>query len=156
MWRGQRLRSRVRPLVEGLREQLLLPDWIQSAIQENPSLSPEMREIAEVLAANQEPTSAIQLNRRAWAVVDLDGEGEGDLSLALAWAEAAVEAAPDKERNRKTLAWALFANGRYEEAEVEMEASIERISSSIRRRRQGKELDRLRAMIAEVRSEKDG
>ena len=142
--------------VDAVRKEWLLSDLIQAAIRADPTLSPEQREDLLDLAARQEPTAAYRLNIRAWEVVDPDGEGEGDPSLALAWAEAAVEAAPDKDGYRKTLAWAFFANERYEEAEREMEASIEVISTSLRKRRQAKELDRLRASITEARSEKDG
>lgn len=58
-----------------------------------------------------------ELNSEAWDLVDPVGVNpQADVELGLRLAEAAVSLAPEETSVRDTLAWALFANGQYEEA----------------------------------------
>ncbi|MFT5051601.1 MAG: serine/threonine protein kinase/WD40 repeat protein [Chlamydiales bacterium] len=69
--------------------------------------------------------SADDLNELAWSVVDPGGERRGDVVRALRVARAARKLAPSSPEMRETLAWALFFNERYVEAESEGIKAVE-------------------------------
>ncbi|MBK7875251.1 MAG: SUMF1/EgtB/PvdO family nonheme iron enzyme [Planctomycetes bacterium] len=74
------------------------------------------------------PTDANGLNELAWPLVDPDAAREvfGDEVKALILARRAVAAAKEGERHtyRDTLAWALFRNGRFDEALAEEKTAL--------------------------------
>jgi len=145
-WRRQGLEEAATLLLEPLFTDLLLPDLVQVALEQDPTLSPELRASAHRLADGW-PTSHLQLNSRAWERVDPDGSEPGDLSHALAWARAAVEANPDRARYRQTLAWACSASGLDKEALEQLQRALDLEGSALRRRGLREDLERLRAQL---------
>jgi len=118
----------------------------------------EIAEIAEGIAA---PGS---LNERAWRLVDPDrGETESNVALGLELARAAVAELSteglaadtgshlDLAVRKDTLAWALFANGLYDEAVLESEQALLHTGDLLKDEYQDY-LDRLQAMVAEARA----
>jgi|GEM_PF-1876040 len=84
---------------------------------------PSEPEVEAKLAKERLPTSASELNERAWKLVDVDpdaiqygGEVRG---LLLARRALAAAAAEERAAIRGTLAWALYRCGRFEDAESE-------------------------------------
>ena len=93
-----------------------------------------------------------QINEEAWALVNPDAKGEGDLTETLRQMRYAVERKPDQGAYRDTLAWALFANGLYDEALVESAKALELADEADKDDYQGY-LDRMRAMVEEARAD---
>ncbi len=89
------------------------------------------------------PKDASALNERAWLVVDpdrkADAYGQEALGLALIQRALALAPADDAERHMylDTLAWALFANGRFEEAGEASRQALEAAPEKERREFQG-------------------
>jgi tetratricopeptide (TPR) repeat protein len=110
----------------------------------------------EQLGKAESGPSLSQLNNRAWALIDPDRtDKETDVALGLRLARAAVEAAPGDSGIRNTLAWALFANGLYDEAIAVSEKALELAPEAEKDAYQGY-LDRLRSMIAEAQQQPAG
>ena len=74
---------------------------------------------------------------------------QGDLDRALELALAARDLMPDSANVRDTLAWTLFAHGRYEEAVVESGLALE-LAPERRKAEFARWLARLEADIAEA------
>jgi formylglycine-generating enzyme required for sulfatase activity len=72
-------------------------------------------------------TDAAELNKLAWPLVSPDRKTFGEEALGLVFAERAVAAASIAQRAaiRDTLAWALFANGRFDEARAEERTALD-------------------------------
>ena len=119
-------REELRGLVERLfREHILLGSVLESLDQES-ALSEIQREEAEWLAQLRGNPAAADLNELAWPLVDPEQERQGaDLEYALRVARAAVALSPMDPGVRDTLAWALFANDRFEEALAEGRRALE-------------------------------
>ncbi len=98
-------------------------------------------------------SSVGDLNSFAWDLVDPDREDrDTDVVLALRLTRKAIELAPEDDALRDTHAWALFANGLYDEALVESAKALELAGEANKDGYQGY-LDRMRAMVEEARSE---
>ena len=63
-----------------------------------------------------------------------------------------MDGKPAQAKYRKTLAWALFANGLHHEAEAQMKQALDLENSSLRKRRLREDLTRLRAMSEQART----
>jgi formylglycine-generating enzyme required for sulfatase activity len=115
----------------------------------------------------EEPADADRLNDRAWPLVDPDRRrfGEEELGLALA-ARALPLARPERRAPvRDTLAWALFANGRLDEALDAARAAVEEAVPARKDEFRGylarlegetarwRDLERVRAELAAERAE---
>jgi tetratricopeptide (TPR) repeat protein len=88
-----------------------------------------------------------ELNEIAWPLVDPDrSERDTDLVLGLALARAAVDGAPEEASYYDTLAWALFANGLYEEA-IQASKDALRLAAEDDKADYQQYLERLRQMI---------
>ena len=112
------------------------------AAQEDPSPAEAGVDFAKL------PGDAGALNRLAWARVDPERREWGEEAKGLVLARQALERASDSERPamRDTLAWALFASGRFDEAMEEEEAALEEARPE-RRAQHVVDVDRLRRAI---------
>jgi formylglycine-generating enzyme required for sulfatase activity len=94
-----------------------------------PARDPEPAEVGVDLVSL--PASAIEVNDLAWPLIDPDRKDWGGEAKGLVLARRAVELAaelPAEERAgiRDSLAWGLFANGRFDEAVAEEELDPEK------------------------------
>jgi hypothetical protein len=160
-WRAEGERRRVgRPLeaeafnlVKGLLEEHLRVEPVLTALQGDPGLSEELRIAAIRLARTAGDLSSSQLNGRAWMCVNPDREDKDtDVALGLRMTRVAIELSPEDSALRDTHAWALFANGFFDEALVESAKALELATLERKGDYQG-HLDRMRAMVKEVRSD---
>jgi serine/threonine protein kinase/formylglycine-generating enzyme required for sulfatase activity len=94
----------------------------------DPGPEPTAAEVGVDLAAL--PAEASGLNSLAWALVDPERTSFGDERRGLVLARRAAELAGEAERAGilDTLAWALFALGRFEDAAVESQRALEEAS----------------------------
>ena len=112
-----------------------------------------MRQGAIRLAEGRGDPTVIELNEDAWDIVDPDREDKDtDVALGLRMTRVAIELAPAFDALRDTHAWALFANGLYDEALVESAKALELADEADKDDYQGY-LDRMRAMVEETRSD---
>ena len=148
--RAEDRRRRVRPLVKALfEEHQFLTDPVVAALGIDPTLAPGLRSAALQVARSQGPT-ALELNDVAWALVSPDRhDRKSDVVLGLRMAQRAVALAPEDSATRDTLAWALFANDRHEEALGASEAALA-LASEDRTSTYEAALQRLRDLIAEA------
>ena len=117
------------------------------------SRSSRERGTAIALAKAHGNPSAYDLNEKAWNLVDPDREDKDtDVALALRMTRVGVELAPEYDALRDTHAWALFANGLYDEALVESAKALELVDEEDKEDYQGY-LDRMRAMVEEARAD---
>jgi WD40 repeat protein/serine/threonine protein kinase len=118
-------------LVHSLYREHLLPDDVASAIDGQEGLSPSDRAEAAERARELLGEHVQEMNSTAWRIVDPDGTEGGDLDRALRLARTAVDLDPRSGGIRDTLAWALFANGRHEEALVESRKAVQLASDML-------------------------
>jgi WD40 repeat protein len=90
---------------------------VLAAVRSADEFHPEYKEMLLALAEEPRFVSYRSFNDIAWDLVDPDRiQRDTDVGLGLRLARAAVEWAPEGNAERDTLAWALFANGKFEEA----------------------------------------
>ena len=95
----------------------------------------------------REEPSVRALNSAAWARVDPDRrEKDTDVALALRMTRRGIELDPKYATIRDTHAWALFANGLYDEALVECAKAVELASEDKKEDYQGY-FDRMRRLV---------
>jgi hypothetical protein len=112
-----------------------------------------LRQGAIRLAESRGSPSAYDLNESAWDLVDPDREEkDSDVALGLRMTRVGIELAPEDFMLRDTHAWALFANGLYDEALVESAKALELADEDKKEEYQGY-LDRMRAMVEEARAD---
>ena len=153
------LRRRARPIVDALFDRYILPDRVVRELLARPSFPRELLDTAIHMAElrwvqfPEGEERGIVISERAWDIVDPDRDDmETDVALGLRLARAAVDQEPREPEFRWTLAWALFANGLHDEALAESERALELANHYDRDREENQGyLDRLRAMIAELR-----
>src|SRR5262245_3631931 len=116
-----------------------------------PGRDPTPEEVGLVPASL--PTNARDADDLAWPLIDPDRKDWGRDAKGLVLARRAVELAadlPPAERAwiRDSLAWALFANGRFDEAVAEEEQALDEAAADKRKEFRG-HLDRLKKEIEE-------
>jgi serine/threonine protein kinase/formylglycine-generating enzyme required for sulfatase activity len=123
---------------------------LRAAIESSePARDPSPDEVGVVLASL--PTTANEVNAMAWNLIDPDrndwgGEARGLVLARRALVLAADLAPEERARIRNSLAWALFANGRFAEAVAEEERALEEAAPDQKEDSQGY-LDRLKEKI---------
>jgi predicted NACHT family NTPase len=128
MWRAAERRRRVRGWVDSLFEPEGLLEPVLAAIESDRERSEELRETAARMARARGNPSAEDLNDRAWLLVDpdrLEPATEDEVALALRLTRAAIQLKPDDPALQDTHAWALFANGLYDEALLASRRALE-------------------------------
>jgi tetratricopeptide (TPR) repeat protein len=141
-------------MIDALFEKHVFVESVLEALRTDPDLSDADRQEALQLA----PARKIYLdpddfNNTAWALVDPDREDKDtDVALALRLTRMAIEIAPEDDALRDTHAWALFANGLYDEALVQSARALELTPEDEKDGYQGY-LDRMRAMVEEARAD---
>jgi len=93
-----------------------------------------------------------ELNNAAWRVVDPEGSRRGDVEEALRSARAAVKLEPALAEYRETLGWALFWNGRHDEAEAEAQRALDLAPDHLKRALQ----DNLALLRSEIDAQRRG
>jgi WD40 repeat protein/serine/threonine protein kinase len=151
--RAEDRRRRVRPLVEDLFEQHQFDSGrVQSALKADPSLPWDLRAAALEVARWQAP-SGTEINSLVWDLVGPDRDDGGvEVERALHLAEAGLVQTPRDADLRDTYAWALFANGRFDEALAQSELGVSLSLEQFRARHQESHED-LRRRVAERRAE---
>jgi WD40 repeat protein/serine/threonine protein kinase len=134
-------------LLQALIKEHVLLEPVLSALLEVSDLSSEELMVARQLARIRIP-SVSTVNTLAWNVVDPDGDSDGDPAQALHFANATVSIAPDNSAYRDTLAWALFANERYEAAISESLKALE-LASEKRKALYRGYLKRMRQLVSD-------
>lgn len=122
------------------------PGLVRKRIEEDESLTPAVRSAALRLATGAGRPGSGQLNSWAWAIVDPDEGNPEDAPLGLRLARTAASLAPEDPAILDTLAWALFANGMYDEALLESGRALEYAPEEDKGEHQ-QYLDKLRSMI---------
>ncbi len=109
---------------------------------------PRPEEVAVDLASL--PANANDVNALAWDLIDPERKDWGAEARGLVLARQAVALASPEERAgiRDTLAWALFANGRFDEAMAEEEQALEEAAADKKRDFEGY-VERLKQRIEE-------
>ncbi|MFT7670808.1 MAG: WD40 repeat protein [Planctomycetota bacterium] len=151
------LRPKVRPIVEALFDQHVLPERVMDELLADPSLPRELLDTAKHMVAlrggyrTSVSAQVESLNIRAWHLVDPDREDrDTGVALGLRLARAGVELQPEDSGIRDTFAWALFANDLCDEALAESERALELAPEYYKEDYQG-HFDRLRTEIAALR-----
>jgi eukaryotic-like serine/threonine-protein kinase len=141
----------VDPAIEALFDELVFPEDVVRELGKL-GFDDEVRAEAVRRARMRGEPSSSSLNSRAWFLVDPDRvDQESNVALGLRLARAGVERAPGNAAFLDTLAWALFANGLYDEALPESARAHDLVTENDRGKYQGY-LDRLRAMIEAARA----
>jgi hypothetical protein len=161
MWRSwPRLlaQAKLRNKIDELFVEHVFVEPVLEALRTDPNLSDEDREEALRLAPSRKILLDFQdandLNNKAWDLVDPDRENEDtDVALALRMTRKGIEVAPEDYALRDTHAWALFANGLYDEALVESARALELAPERGKESYRKGYLDRMRAMVEEARSD---
>jgi serine/threonine protein kinase/formylglycine-generating enzyme required for sulfatase activity len=98
--------------------------WMSRMLGLEPWPTPAETE-AEISAINL-PTKAEELNALAWTLVDPKQPAFGSEAVALLLASRALEAATESTRVgiRDTYAWALYRNGKLDEAQLQMKLAL--------------------------------
>ena len=152
-WRAASLRDELHRWVDSLFNEHVFLEPVLAALHADRSHSEEMRQGAIRLAEGRGDPTVIELNEDAWDIVDPDREDKDtDVALGLRMTRVAIELAPAFDALRDTHAWALFANGLYDEALVESAKALELADEADKDDYQGY-LDRMRAMVEETRSD---
>ena len=113
-------------VVSALFEEHVLLEPVLAALDADPSLPEDLREVARRLADSRGDPAAGELNERAWPLVDPNRtEKDTDVELALRLARAGVRLAPKDWAVRGTLAWALHETGHRAEAITACEKAVE-------------------------------
>ncbi|MGH7152000.1 MAG: hypothetical protein ACREIU_14945, partial [Planctomycetota bacterium] len=138
------------PELETAKRHLEYRRRLQTAIEStSPKRDPTPEEVGVDLASL--PATAEGVNALAWPLVDPDrkdwgGEEKGLVLARNAVALAAGLPAPERASIRDSLAWALFANGRFEEAVAEEERALEEAGAERKLEYEGN-LEKLRGGI---------
>jgi len=157
MWRASprrreiaRRRQKVRPRVNALFDEHIFLEPVLAALEGDPSLPGDMREVALRLAKARGDPGPSYLNGRAWPLVDPDrSRKDTDVELGLRLARKAVRLAPEDSAIRDTLAWGLFANGHFDEAVRESQRALDLAPEGSKDLFRG-QLERLRRRTAET------
>lgn len=112
--------------VQRLFDNCILLAPVLEAIGENPNLSVSQKKQASLIAQSIGNPDSLDLNQEGWNLVRPPLARSGaDTARGLRLAQAAVNLEPENAIYLATLAWALLANGRYDEAIVTMENAVE-------------------------------
>ncbi|MBK8100036.1 MAG: protein kinase [Planctomycetes bacterium] len=124
MWRSATVRQAAeRLLATALAWEPLVTEAI-TRLQSMTGVDQDVRDMALLMARTRHQDPNV-LNGTAWQAIDPDAANQGDPARALRCAEAAVGLAPGSAPFRDTLAWALLANGRLEDAEAASARALE-------------------------------
>jgi eukaryotic-like serine/threonine-protein kinase len=102
-------------LVVPLFESVGLRDDVLKRIEQDKSLSPELRQYA-IEIANCQPESPLALNNLSWQVTARPGAGAADYAMALRQAQGACRLAPVNGNFLNTLGIAEYRAGKYQQA----------------------------------------
>ena len=134
-------------MVDELSLQHIRREAVISALQSDKTLAPGLREMALRIAETSGELTAYGCNSAAWPLVDPDRtRKDTDVAHGLKLARRGVELGPEDFRVHDTLAWALFANGKDDEAIAAAEKALELAPDQHKAEHQSY-LDRLRRLI---------
>ncbi len=134
----------------------ILLDPVLAALEADRSFPDDEQDSAMRLARMRGNPTVRDLKGRARSLVHPDRpDQETGVELGLRLARASVSVDPNEFNASDTLAWALFFNGKYEEAVAESERALGLAPEGAKEKFQGI-LDRMRGMIEVARSEEDG
>jgi serine/threonine protein kinase len=142
---GDDYREQVDSLVNEILDEHLSPEH-RAIVRADVDFQSELRDATLHMSDLHKPfISSDWLHESAWRRVDPDREHTMDTVRGLRFARATVAMTPNDAKRHQTLAWALFANGQYEEALTELERAVdlaphERVDYEVH-------LQRMRSMI---------
>ena len=140
-------RERVADWVDDLFFEHVLLDPVLVAIDADTERPVALHDAAREVAKARPAPSAIKLNNEAWALVDPDRADKAtDVGRGLKLARAAVQVDAKYLPVRDTYAWALFANGLYEEALTASAEALE-MASTREKSAYSSYLNRMRGMV---------
>ncbi|MBL8900670.1 MAG: protein kinase [Planctomycetes bacterium] len=117
--------SEIERYVQDLLLNVVVPSEIRSAILADPTLAPELREQA-LLLAERAPRDPQRLNDEAWHLVCFAGGEPSSYARGLRLARAAAELLRDDGYILNTLGGALYRNALYAEAHAVLLRAVER------------------------------
>jgi WD40 repeat protein len=123
-WNAEAKQGRLSALVREVVVEELVPVRVERVIRQRLADDPESLERALGISWVI-PLDPLDINNRAWEIVDPDGEPGGDLERALDYARYVIEQEPEEPNYLDTHAWACYQNGLYDEALESCERALE-------------------------------